>query len=203
MARPRTISDEQILEAARRVFLRDGPAASAAAVAREAGVSEGTVFKRFPTKDALFQGAMTCPGPAIVSDLAARVGEGEVREQLVAVCLELIEGLRRIVPRLMTLAAHGSFNPEEFWRCNPEAPPLVALRELTNYLDAEMRRGRIRLADPEVIGRAILGSAHNYVFLEHLGLHARMPIAAPTFARGFVDVLWSGLTPAQDSIERG
>ncbi len=58
MGRPRTISDDAILEAARAVFMRDGTQATTAGVAREAGVSEGTIFKRFRTKTELFQTAL-------------------------------------------------------------------------------------------------------------------------------------------------
>ena len=54
MARTRTISDEQILDAAQAVFLEQGPQATTSAIADRAGISEGTIFKRFPTKQALF-----------------------------------------------------------------------------------------------------------------------------------------------------
>jgi hypothetical protein len=37
------------------VFARHGPAASTEAVARQAGVRIGTVFRLFPTKDALLE----------------------------------------------------------------------------------------------------------------------------------------------------
>ncbi|MET7992190.1 helix-turn-helix domain-containing protein [Amycolatopsis sp. NPDC005232] len=43
----------RILEAARRVFARDGLDASMNSVAREAGVGPATLFRRFPTKEAL------------------------------------------------------------------------------------------------------------------------------------------------------
>jgi hypothetical protein len=41
MARPVTISDEQILDAARAVFTEKGPRATTAEIAERAGVSEG------------------------------------------------------------------------------------------------------------------------------------------------------------------
>ncbi|MFF4272716.1 TetR/AcrR family transcriptional regulator [Streptomyces sp. NPDC001536] len=43
----------RIAAAARGVFARDGPAASMASVAREAGVGIATMFRRFPTKEEL------------------------------------------------------------------------------------------------------------------------------------------------------
>jgi AcrR family transcriptional regulator len=44
---------ERIVAAARRVVSRDGAEARMDAIAREAGVGVGTVYRRFPTKDEL------------------------------------------------------------------------------------------------------------------------------------------------------
>ena len=192
MARPRTITDQQILDAARAVFAREGAGAATALVAREAGVSEGTIFRRFATKEHLFRRAM-CGGSGLSVALGERVGQGEVREQLAALALDLIEHLRRALPRMMALANGLPSRPQELWREEPDAAPVMTLKAVTNYLDAEMRLGRLAAADPEVVARALLGSAHNYAFFEHMGMHARMPIAAPTFARGIADLLWRGL----------
>lgn len=46
---------ERVLAAADAVFAELGPAASTEEVARRAGVSIGTVFRHFPTKDALIE----------------------------------------------------------------------------------------------------------------------------------------------------
>ncbi|MFB4315522.1 TetR/AcrR family transcriptional regulator [Actinomadura sp. 21ATH] len=55
----------RILAAAEQVFAAKGPAASTEEIARRAGVGVGTVFRHFPTKEALLQ--------AILGDLAARL----------------------------------------------------------------------------------------------------------------------------------
>ena len=54
MARTARITEERILEAAREVFLAEGFGAQTAKIAQRAGVSEGSIFKRFATKEALF-----------------------------------------------------------------------------------------------------------------------------------------------------
>lgn len=46
---------ERVLEAAKRVFNAGGPEASLEAVAREAGVGIGTLYRHFPTREALFE----------------------------------------------------------------------------------------------------------------------------------------------------
>lgn len=46
---------ERLLAAAREVFSRGGPDASLEAVARTAGVGIGTLYRHFPTREALFE----------------------------------------------------------------------------------------------------------------------------------------------------
>ncbi len=56
--RPRTDAvrnRERVLEAAKAVFSAGGPDASLEAVARHAGVGIGTLYRHFPTREALFE----------------------------------------------------------------------------------------------------------------------------------------------------
>src|ERR1700722_9777264 len=46
---------ERVLEAAKAVFSAGGPDASLEAVARHAGVGIGTLYRHFPTREALFE----------------------------------------------------------------------------------------------------------------------------------------------------
>src|SRR6202035_5876664 len=46
---------ERVLEAAKTVFSAGGPEASLEAVARTAGVGIGTLYRHFPTREALFE----------------------------------------------------------------------------------------------------------------------------------------------------
>src|SRR5258707_11478418 len=46
---------ERLLEAAKAVFSAGGPEASLEAVARRAGVGIGTLYRHFPTREALFE----------------------------------------------------------------------------------------------------------------------------------------------------
>ena len=61
MARPTIIRTEQIVETARLLFLEHGYTLSTASIARKLNISEGSIFKRFKTKDALFAAAMGVP----------------------------------------------------------------------------------------------------------------------------------------------
>ncbi|MCC3763803.1 TetR/AcrR family transcriptional regulator [Glycomyces sp. TRM65418] len=48
-------NDRALLEAARAVLATDGAHASVAAIAKRAGVGIGSLYRRYPTKEALFQ----------------------------------------------------------------------------------------------------------------------------------------------------
>lgn len=192
MARPTSISNEQILDAARAVFLEQGFEASTAQIAREAGVSEGSIFKRFQTKEALFRAAMGIPELPIERLLEGRAGTGDVREGLVEISVEIIRFFRVLVPRLMRLWAHTCAHPMELTK-GKESPPLRAHRLLTAYLAEEMERGRLRKTDPKVMARMLIGTLHNFVFFEVVGLKEEGDSEA--FARDVVDLLWKGVAP--------
>jgi AcrR family transcriptional regulator len=193
MPRPRVIDEETILEAARSIFLSQGFAASTAAIAQRAGCSEGTLFKRFGSKERLFEAAMGIPDFRVDRRVEGLAGQGDVRANLEGLCQDLIAFLREVLPRTMRLWGHpGGLSPEKI---PPHRGPHVALKALAGYLEAEMNLGRIRQADPEVLARLVLGSTHHYVFLEVLGIQSRMPMPPATFVRGLTELLWRGIAP--------
>ncbi len=75
---------ERVLDAARKVFSAGGPDASLEAVAREAGVGIGTLYRHFPTREALFE-AVYRREVQQLADLAEKL-----KEQA-----DPVEGLRR------------------------------------------------------------------------------------------------------------
>src|SRR4051812_49628526 len=102
--RPPVISDEKILDTARDVFLEHGIRATTAEVAVRARISEGTIFHRFKSKDALFRAAMRFDpeqGPQLIEGLLPRVGADELRGSLIVLGLRLLELGRVILPVMM------------------------------------------------------------------------------------------------------
>src|SRR6266576_6531917 len=66
---------ERVLEAARTVFTSGGPEASLEAVARTAGVGIGTLYRHFPTREALFE-AVYRREVQQLADLAEQLKQG-------------------------------------------------------------------------------------------------------------------------------
>ena len=201
MARPTKITDEQILDAARQIFLEKGAAATTAEVARAAGVAEGSVFKRWKTKQELFFAAMS-PGdgdPEWVRNLHARVGRGEVQETLTEVGLQAVEFFRRIMPLAMMCWSNpptGKVIPPPLQ--GPNSLPVRAIKKIAGFFEAEIRLGRIARRDPEVMARSFLGSIQHFTFVEII-THNRdeLPMPAEMFIRGLVSLLWNGICPAE------
>ena len=202
MGRPRTISDEAILEAARAVFMRDGTQATTAGVAREAGVSEGTIFKRFATKEDLFRLAFECGHPW-TRGLSARIGTGDVRQQLVTIIGELLTTLRIMLPRVMMRAGHIGMSPHTMFEGTAEPPPVRALRLLAEWFAAEMELGRLRAHDPRLAARVVLGSVHNLVFHELVAPAVTPPTSDEQFRTELAALVLDGLSPAQPTPTSG
>jgi len=197
MARPITISDDSLLAAARDVFLEHGIRATSAEVARRAKVSEGTLFKRFHTKEALFHAAMTASlegdSARFVGSLLERVGKGALRTQLEEVALLGIEFFRKVVPlHMMSWSNPGV--PGKPVNAKGEHRAMEGRRLFEGYFEGERRAGRLRAVDVSVLARTFMGAIYNFVAMEVLvGDDDPLPMPAETFARGFVDILLHGI----------
>jgi AcrR family transcriptional regulator len=195
MARPVSIDERALLAAARSVFLERGYSATTAEVAERAGVSEGTLFHRYGTKKALFAAAMAFGLAGLLSklDLKGAGGAPELEAKLVEVVVNLVEFLREMMPAMMMSWSNRAESGIPEGLDVPDPPPLRLQRALSGFFAGEVREGRLRAADPDVLARLIMGGAMEYVFLEMLGKAQGIP-ATPlgTYAHGLVDVLLRG-----------
>jgi AcrR family transcriptional regulator len=161
MRKPRTDAvrnHERVLEAAKAVFNAGGPNASLEAVARHAGVGIGTLYRHFPTREALFEAVYRRE----VEYLA------ELAEQLRAEASP-VEALRRWLrsnvafvatkkgmAAALALATHGSSELSAY-----------ALRRLSGaargLLDRAAAAGELRSdISPEDLLRALIGMCMMY-----------------------------------------
>jgi AcrR family transcriptional regulator len=208
MSRPTSISHEKIIQAAREVFLEKGVQGTTAEVARRAGVAEGTIFYKFKTKFDLFRAAMAShvgdQGPEWLTRLLASVGQGDLKQNLVDAGMGAIEFFRRMLPLIFTSISNMKTAglPEELLQ--PEPPPLRVLKRLSSFVEAEMRAGRLRNHDAEVVARMFLGSVMQYVFFEMVMQAQReLPLPADVYVRSLVDILWNGAGPTESGPATG
>ncbi len=158
MARPRTRSDAQVLEAARAVLLQRGPHAPLSAIARRLGLTPSAIVARFGTKQALTQAALRPPAlpSAVLAQLYAEPLPGELAPQLHQLCLRLATWYATAVP--LRLAAR--YAPQPVPRLSGDDPcSQVRLHNaLAIWLARAQARGQLRPGDSHAMARILLSS---------------------------------------------
>ena len=108
MARPRTISDDQILQTARECFLKHGPSVPTDVIADQLGVSAQALFKRFHSKQDLLLAAIAPDSPASwIPMVEAGPDERSLDAQLTEILEELADFFVDICHRMSVLRWSG------------------------------------------------------------------------------------------------
>jgi AcrR family transcriptional regulator len=167
VARPRTVSDEQILEATRAAVRRHGPSVSLDTIAGRLHVSQPALLKRFKTRNKLFIAALMPPEtPPFLKRLEAGPGDEPIGQQLEEVLSEMASFFDEIAPLLSALRESGIPNHE----AHPKRPHLAALNALAGWLVRATQRGLLDVADPEAAAVAVLASVFTPAMMcHHLG----------------------------------
>lgn len=193
MARKTTITDDQILDAARTMFRRHGFAATTAQIADEAGISEGSIFRRWASKQELMMCALGVTPPRWVA-LAKTLQDDErpVEVQLTELTTAMLDFFLENIPQMVAMMSAGVAVRQKFM-CSDDAPPVQGLRAIANYFAHLRANGSIRMSDPEIAARVLLATTHHYAFSEFAGLNEIMPMPKETYVRGIVDNLIRGV----------
>jgi AcrR family transcriptional regulator len=206
MARPVSIDDDTILRAAREVFMELGYAATTQQIATRAGVSSGSIFKRFPSKEELFWQCMQYRDTeevAMMERMASLAGDRSVPENLTELLSRMILVLTHEMPSIMMA---WSNLPPDFLatKFDGEGHPSRHIEELLEaYLTTEMNDGRMARADAHTLTQVIMGTAFHYVFMNMTAGGSRRPSATDpawidqveSYAANFIQLMWTGLTP--------
>lgn len=204
MARHTTITDGQILDAARTVFLEDGFNAPTSRIAALAHVSEGSIFKRYPTKESLFFAALEIPLRPEWHDLLVRlVGVGDPKANLVSIAVQILKHVHAVMPRMITaLGSRICPHAEDPFAGLAEPPPVRDQRVIAQYIQSEIELKRLSTPDPQLLAQIILGTLVHHAF----GLFAahRDPERdeIELLARGTIDILWVGIAPTDGATGR-
>ncbi len=196
MGRPRTVSDDTILEAARAVFIEQGPSASTTAIAERVGLSQAALFKRFGTKDNLMFKALAPPGvPPFIPLLEAGPSEGgPAKDQLREVARVMARFFRDMVPCLMVLRT-SDMDPLAMLKQFDVPPPVRAQMAVTGWFTRAMELGLVRKGDPIALTFSFLGAFYMRAFLTHITRQPSDDDALDAYVDSVVDSLWQGLAP--------
>lgn len=176
---------ERILDAARAVFAADGLAVPMREIARRAGVGPATLYRRFPTKEALVTEAFTDQMYACNTIVDEALADPDPWR-----------GFCQVIERTCELHARSRGFTAAFISAYPGAVDLVAVREHALTAVAELaRRAKAagRLRTDFVVGDLIL------VLMANSGIHAESPAARVAASRRFAALAVQAFRAAPDS----
>ncbi len=202
--RPLSITDDELLDVAKAVFLEQGVSTTTAEIARRAGVSESVLFHRFKTKEGVYLAVLDRQTrlPPVLEGLAARVGKGDIAEHLYEIASDIIDEMNAVMPffmvaTMMARAEHWKLDELRERMSRPPPSHFEALKRLSSYFEAEIERGRLRRVDSEILARVFLGALIQHVMQRVFMTGTELlPLSVPTFIRGLVDLLLHGALPS-------
>jgi AcrR family transcriptional regulator len=201
MARPPKITNEEILAAARQVFLEQGESGSTLEIAEKAGISEASIFKRFSTKQALFLAAIgISETPQYVKLLSSQTPIAEIRAELTEILTQMLEFYQEVMPRVMMMMTQTK-------SCLPPLvpPPLRDAQLFAVYLDRAIAQGHLKPCDSMTLAHAIVGAINSYAMTQTIANKIPFPIPfilpklksiePTTFIRNLIETLLVGIAP--------
>jgi AcrR family transcriptional regulator len=192
MGRYKTISDDDVLRAARDIFRAQGHTATTRAVAEAAGISEAILYQRFGSKDDLFFAAMHPIGPDVEKLLGPEDPPDDAHAYLRDVVVRLGKHFADVIPLGLRVMTHPSFDPATLARGRVKGPAL--LRDgLATRLASLARRKRIATRSEAVTARLLVSLAHDWA-LGGVLAHDNPPHRERAL-KEMVDVVWEGLRP--------
>jgi AcrR family transcriptional regulator len=192
----------QILEAALRVFVRDGfHSAPVEAIAREAGLAKGTIYLYFPTKEAVLQAAIERYSLLpVIEESVGKLAETPPEQAIPALVGLMWQRLKERAPVFRIMLGLGGVLQPENARIFLERIVLPGNRLLAGYLDHCVARGALRPIDTFVAARALLGSLVTFVLSQEvLGGAELRPISDETVVETVSDLFLRGaLAPVRE-----
>jgi AcrR family transcriptional regulator len=192
---------ERMVEAAERVMRSRGLAhATTKEIAREAGYSEGAIYKHFESKEELFIRVLAerlPPFVDVLGELPRRAGRGTVGDVLEEVAGAALAFYGESFPMSVSVFSEPGLlarHREEMKRRG--AGPQNANEALVAYLEAERGLGRVREdADAEAAAAMLLGACFQRAFFGSYSGEGTAPAQEAGFVAGVARTLARSLSP--------
>jgi AcrR family transcriptional regulator len=191
MGRYKTISDDEVLRAARDVFRARGHTATTREVAQAAGISEAILYQRFGSKDDLFFASMAPQDPDVEALLGPKDPPDDAHAYVRTVVARLGDYFAEVIPLALRVMTHPSFDPATLSRARGARPAERFREGLAERLASLARRGRVTAPSPAATARLLVSLAHDWA----LGavFSPEPPSRRGRELREMVDVVWEGL----------
>jgi AcrR family transcriptional regulator len=167
MARPRLITDEQILAATREIVLDHGVQSPLELVSQRLGVTAPALLKRFGTRQALLVAALSPDDALLDAVFDVPVDDRPLTEQLEGLIARLSRFFAHMFPRLMALRECGV--PMTVLDGESKVPrPVRAVRATQRWLEQARAGGLVESALVETAATAIVGALSTRAISSHL-----------------------------------
>jgi len=193
MGRHKIIGDEQLLGHAKEVFLKGGAFGSTKEIARRAGISEATLFQRYPTKAALFLAAMVPPDVDVVGIVHAPTARKDPQGALTEIGTRMLAYFRNLIPTVMHLMTHPSIRMADVTAHFQGMPEDALAAALAAYLRDAEARGKVKVRDPMAAAALLVSAIHSLALFEMMEMHGGQDMEHAV--ESFVKALWNGLDP--------
>ena len=195
MARPQTITDEQILETAKACYLEHGPSVSTDVIAGLLGVSPQALLKRFGTRNDLMIAALRPPAVAPWVPLAESGPDDRPISVQLASLLEQVAVYFDDIALQFAVLRWSHIDLAQLMAGYKEPPPLVGIRTLAAWLERAALRDLIRPTDFRGTALMLLSALHGPTMLtDILGRHPTGH-TRKKYVQMLVDTVLQGLLP--------
>ncbi|MFI2300478.1 TetR family transcriptional regulator [Actinacidiphila glaucinigra] len=189
----------ELLEAADRVVLRDGPEASMNAIAAEAGITKPILYRHFGDKSGLYRALAKRHTDALLANLRAALDAPNERRDRVEATLDAylsaIEARPQVYRFLMHPAENAADSDRGFDIGRHSAPVLRRMgEELAGFIAERLDLGPEGRVAARVWGHGIVGMMHA---AGDWWLGER-PVARDVLVRHLADLLWGRLAAVGD-----
>ncbi|MEE1930744.1 TetR family transcriptional regulator [Streptomyces sp. TRM 70351] len=192
---------EELLEAANRVVMREGPEASMNAIAAEAGITKPILYRHFGDKGGLYRALAVRHTDALLDSLRAALDAPADRRERVESTLDTylaaIEARPQVYRFLMHPAEGGARDEQGVTAGQHTAPLLRRLgEELAKVIDDRVDLGPDSAELARVWGHGIVGMMH----AAGDWWLADRPCSRQQLVRHLADLLWGRLAAAGDRL---
>ena len=192
----------QILAAAQRVIQARGAAsATTRAIAEEARCAEGSIYRYFTDKHALFHavaGEHFTKFVVLAETLPKRAGSSTVAKNLEEFVVASLRFYRAVRPVVVGALGDREFLEEQRRHfAQTSSGPMKSIGGVSTYLRREQRLGRVAEgASPEFAARVLLGASFSQTVLEELVDPSAVTSTDERLAREMVRTVMEGLRPS-------
>lgn len=193
MGRKKIIDEPTLLEAARGVFLEQGNAGTTKEVARRAGISEAAIFKRYPTKTALFVAALMSTDIDTEGLVASEIDNP--RDALVETGRRLLRHFRTVIPMGLRLMENSAVTMDDLGNHFGNARVGAVADRLADFLRQKDAEGVLTVKNPIAAAHLLIAAIHSVPLYELMKFHGGANL--DHVIEVFVDALCAGLPPGK------